>query len=258
MTDYLSLLLSTSSVPLTSAIYGATWLWLSHRAVARNFITGYQRWLVVCWIFVLSIWGGASAFLAVSGFYSSAAFLALLPGLWWVLIPMAVTASFAAMPAFRGGLIEIVRQEPKAIIALQVLRITAIGSVFKAANGLLPVWFAGPIGVLDALFGLSAIWLLTTWPKDGRSPRQLIVWNAAGVALLFATPLMIQMGLPGPLYILTSLPDASALFEYPMVLAPTLIVPLFLVASVIQILVLWQQSRRRAPVEIPDNLGAAR
>jgi len=122
--------------------------------------------------------------------------------------------------------------------------VTALGGVIKGFAGLLPTSFAFPVGVPDLLFGLTGVWLALAWPKGGWFARTLVIWNALGVAaILPAAPILMQMGLPGPFYIFASAPDARALFDYPMVLAPTLIVPLFVTMNAVHILVLWRQGR---------------
>lgn len=61
-----------------------------------------------------------------------------------------------------------------------------------------------------------------------------------------AVPILMQMGLPGPFYIFTSAPDAMALIDYTMVMAPTLLVPFFVTKNVVHILVLWRQDRAQS------------
>lgn len=51
-----------------------------------------------------------------------------------------------------------------------------------------------------------------------------VVVGAAIIILLAG--LLLQMGLPGSMQVFTSIPSTIALFEFPMVLAPTLVVPL--------------------------------
>lgn len=38
------------------------------------------------------------------------------------------------------------------------------------------------------------------------------------MAVLIAAPLLMQLGLPGPFYVLDAQPDARVLFEFPIVL----------------------------------------
>lgn len=42
----------------------------------------------------------------------------------------------------------------------------------------------------------------------------------------------------------TDMPDGRALFEFPMVLAPTVVVPLFVTMNAIQATVVWLHMRR--------------
>ena len=51
------------------------------------------------------------------------------------------------------------------------------------------------------------------------------------IAVVPGANLVAQMGLPGPMMVFTKEPTSAALFVYPMVLAPTLIVPLFVLCD---------------------------
>lgn len=122
---------------------------------------------------------------------------------------------------------------------MHALRIAAVGGVAKGFAGVLPASFAFPVGIPDLLFGVSTLLIGVFWPNGGLSRRTLIVWNIVGIAVILpAAPLLMQMGLPGPLYTLTSAPDARGLFEFPLVLAPTLIVPFFIFTNAVHASVL--------------------
>lgn len=235
---------SFSTVPLLCALLLLFWLYQGFRTARSGTISLNGLVLLTLWLAILGAWGVVSMKLALSGYYGGDGLLRLLPGLWVPVIPIAATALFAAMPLFRKTILAMVLRHPKAQVLAHVARVTAIGGVYKGFNGLLPASFALPVGIPDALFGLSALALVILWPKDGWTPRVLMIWNLAGIAVILpAAPLLMQMGLPGPLHVFTSLPDARTLFHYPMVLAPTLIVPLFITMNAFNVVALWVQSR---------------
>jgi len=58
--------------------------------------------------------------------------------------------------------------------------------------------------------------------------RSAIIINLIGFIIIvpFAV-ILINVGLPGPLYMIEESPSLKTIFEFPMVLAPTLVVPIF-------------------------------
>ena len=104
--------------------------------------------------------------------------------------------------------------------------------------------FVLPVGVPDLLFGSLSLLLMLSYGKTGNSRRALIGWNLLALAVLAAAPALMQMGLPGPLYVFSTQPDARALFEFPMVLAPTLVVTLLFFMNGWHAFVLWSAGKR--------------
>ena len=100
------------------------------------------------------------------------------------------------------------------------MRIGAIGSVMKALRGDVTSTFPLWVGIPDFLFGLSALLVGWLFLKKSVSPRFLIVWNLIGTAIILVPLLAMPywMGEPG----------FSFIFEFPMVLAPSVVVPILL------------------------------
>jgi hypothetical protein len=103
----------------------------------------------------------------------------------------------------------------------------------KAVAGQFPAYFALLVGAPDLLFGLSA--LVFAWQTSIRqlSQRFLIAWNLIGVAVILPAAPLIQLGLPGPIQIFTSEPTAEKLLDFPMVLAPSIIVPTLVLLNLV-------------------------
>lgn len=233
-----------STLPFLCSGLALFWLWLGASSFKRGHIGTAGLISIVMWIACLGVWGVTTAHWALSGYYTSADFLALLPGLWWPMMPAVITVALLALPSFRSALDAIVSQNSRALVLIQTLRIAAIGGVLKGLNGLLPPSFALAIGIPDMLFGLSALALVVLWKGEGCSARTLIAWNLIGMAVIMPAPALMQLGLPGPFHYFTSIPDARALFEYPMVLAPTLVVPVFITMNATHAMVLWMEARK--------------
>lgn len=227
---------SISAMPLLAA--GLLLFWLGHAtaltADARLSSNGLLA--IIGWVALLALWGALSSWLALSGRYRAPAMLSSIPGLWTPAVPVTITVLLIALPiGFREAMIDLATGiGTRDFLLLQCLRLAAIGSIIKAYSGVLPRAFAGGLGVPDALFGLSAVILLATG-ETGLSPALLITWNAIGAAILLAAPLMLPLTMPGRFQFFRAQPDGTALFRFPMVLAPTLLAPLLLIANLVHI-----------------------
>ena len=208
-------------------------------AVRRVRVQGYLNLrgarAIYALLTLLFAWGVATSMLAIGGVYASPSFFSLLPGLWLPLIPflMAIGATLI-FPVLREALRCVVDNTPKSwSIFPHGLRILAIGTIIKAVAGQFPAYFAFLVGAPDLLFGGSA--LILGWQASVRhlSQRFLIAWNLIGVAVILPAAPLIQLGLPGPIQIFTSEPTAEKLFDFPMVLAPSIIVPTLVLLNLV-------------------------
>ncbi len=220
-----------SSVPFLFLLQIAFWLWLTRSACSYQKLTKKQAKSIVAWLVMLVAWGFVTSALAICGVYGSPSFLGLWPGFWLPLIPMLLSAGcYVFWPTFREAIQQIVAVTPaQQFVLIQALRISAIGGLYKATLGLMPSVFVYVVGIPDLLYGISALVLAANHRLKPLNPRLLGIWNLTGLAIIAMTaPLAMQMSLPGPLYIFQNLPDGQALLAFPMVLAPTLVVPFFI------------------------------
>lgn len=235
-----------STLPFLVAALGAFWLWLAVRSVRHRWISNGGLAWVALWLAGLGVWGRTTSHLALSGSYQTAAFYGLLPGLWLPLVPIVLTLTLiAASPTLRQTLLAIASRHTRALVFVHTLRIAAVGSVIKAATGDFPLFFAYLVALPDLLFGLSALALIASGKWRTLTPHTLMIWNLIGIAVILPAPLLIQLGLPGSLHTFTDLPDAQALFAYPMVLAPTLVVPFFITMNAIHAAAIWASGQHR-------------
>ena len=234
------------SVPALATIQLGAVVKLARRSVrsgvietttARHFYA-----LVTAW----AVWGVVSAVLAVSGGYTTQKFYALMPGLWLPFVPVVIFAAyFALSSSLRNGLGKVIDHTPLHwLVYLHALRISAIGTAFETVRGTFPESFELLVGVPDLLFGLSALYVGWRVQRGSIGRRGVAVWSLVGaIAVVPGANLVAQMGLPGPMMVFTTEPTAAALFVYPMVLAPTLIVPLFVLCNLVTAQRLWSASR---------------
>lgn len=194
----------------------------------------------------LTAYGVGTSVLGYQGLYLREDVLRLLPGLWLQLVTVAV----AVLPVL---LFSVLRQSLRRIVDttpwhwfayFQALRITALGTAAKTVSGEFPLYFELLVGVPDLLFGLSALWVAAKARRGEITRRGFMRWNLLGALIIVpAAPILLQMGLPGPLQLFTALPDARAVYSYPMSIAPMMGVPLFVLANLWVAWRLWERGR---------------
>ena len=223
-----------STIPfLIAGLFGFVG-WLALRAELRNAITRLERLATWAVLAILAVWAVLSAHLASSGTYLAPGLLEWLPGLWLPLVPFAIVGvALAISRGFRHAMVGILDvTPPQWLVYVQAARITALGTLVKTIQGTFPLHFELGVGITDLLFGLSALWIVWAIRRCAIGWRGLAYWNLLGFAVvaLPAGPL-VQMGLPGPLQFFEGPPASEALLVYPMALAPTVIVPFFVMLN---------------------------
>lgn len=149
--------------------------------------------------------------------------MARVPFLWQSFVPVALlSTAFIFSRTLRNGLRGIATSTPGSwLVFTQALRMGALGGILKGIRGEITSGFVFWIGIPDFLFGVSALvvgWLLL---RKAVGPRFLIAWNLVGFALIILptfVPMNYWMNEPGFTFI----------FEFPMVLAPSIVIPTFI------------------------------
>ncbi len=178
---------------------------------------------------LLAGWGATSVFLAMRGIYLNPTFLDLLPGFWLPLVPLILIAVAICVISIRQTLYKLALRVPMAWFAgIQILRIAALGTLFKTIKGEFPIHVELAIGIVDLLFGLSAVLVYSLCKSQKISSDGLMVWHITGIVIVAIPGIFaIQAGLPGPLQLFSDPPTAEIMLQYPMVLGPSLVVPVF-------------------------------
>ena len=184
-----------------------------------------------------------TSILGAMGLYISDAVLALLPGLWLQLITVAVCVlPVVFVRSLREGIREVIDCTPWHWFAgYHAMRIAALGTAYKTHIGEFPAYFEYLVGVPDLLFGISAVWVARMAARNELSARSFLIWNLIGALIIVpSAPILLQLGLPGPLQVFTGVPDARAVFTYPMSIAPMIGVPLFVFVNLAVAWRLWE------------------
>ena len=234
--------MSLSLTPLLVAIELGFLLALLRRAGRTGRVDVlYAHWGLVALTAVVAIALGAR------DLYVAEAFLSTLPGLWLSAATLAVCALPALLSArIRDALRHVVDSVPPRWLAyFHALRIGALGTAYKTWIGEFPVAFEWIVGVPDLLFGLSALWAGARLRRGALSRRGFLAWNLLGVLVIVPTaPLVLQLSLPGPLQLFDALPDGRAVLAFPMSIAPSIGVPLFVLMNLWVAWRLWERRPR--------------
>ena len=146
-----------------------------------------------------------------------------LPLMWQAFVQIVLwSTALTFSGTLRRGLCGIATSTPGHwLVFIQALRIGALGGIMKGIQGKITSGFVFWIGIPDFLFGVSALvvgWLLL---RKAVAPRFLITWNLVGFALIILptfVPMNYWMNEPGFTFI----------FEFPMILAPSIVIPTFI------------------------------
>jgi hypothetical protein len=193
---------------------------LVRRASRDAFIDDRQARSLYTFVAVLTAWGVASTVMGIQGMHSSPSLIREVPLLWQSCVAIVLVCGFYALsPTFRRGLVGLALGTPTTwLIWVQAVRIGAIGSVVKVFSGEIQSGFPLWVGIPDFFFGLSApvvAWLVY---RGSIGDREVAVWGLLGAAIILVPTFGFM-----PYWM--SEPGFSFIFEFPMVLAPSIVVP---------------------------------
>ncbi len=200
-------------------------------------------YVYLVWLFAYAV---ATSYMGARGLYIDPDVLASMAGLWLQLITVAVAVvPVVIFAGVRDRLRRMVDMTPLHWFAwFNALRISALGTAYKTSIGEFPLYFEVLVGIPDLLFGLSALWIAWRAKRGLISLRGFMIWNLIGALVIVpSAPILIQLGLPGPLQVFSGLPDARAIMTYPMSIAPMFGVPLFVLINLLVAWRLWERLR---------------
>ncbi len=193
-------------------------------------ISAHQSKQIILILATLTLWGGLSTYLGMSGYYQSEGLLSSLPGLWIPTIPvLIVMIPWMASKDLRQGIDKIIDQTPlHLIMGFEGLRILALGGIIKGYRGEFSLFFAKFVGIPDFLYGVTTLIAAVLIYKGVWKEKSAIIINLIGFIIIVPIGMVLMnVGLPGPMYMIEESPGLKTIFEFPMVLAPTLVVPIF-------------------------------
>lgn len=228
-----------SILPVYTALVFVICSALVYRARSLASIEVREARAVYSLIAAFLIWVGVVTILGSRGIHVS--LMQDIPLLWQAFVPMVIWMSaFVFSPSLRRALWKIAEATPAQwLVLIQALRIGAIGGVMKGMQGEIVSNYVFWIGIPDFLYGLSALVVAWLMQRQWIGGRTVLAWNLLGFGLIvFPTflPMNYWMNEPGFEFI----------FEFPMVLAPSVVVSLLISLNLLQAWAMW---RRRTLVQ---------
>ncbi len=207
---------------------------ITRRTVKLHYLKPQNAHNIYWLLGVLGLWTVASSIMAIKGFYALPSFWASLPGFWFPFVPVILCLiPFTISSQFRKSLIKILNTTPVHwFVYLQALRVAALGTLYKTIIGQFPVHVELIIGIPDLIFGFSAFYIAKEVYANAIGWKSLAIWNLVGAGIIIIPGgISIQMGLPGIIQIFSTPPTAEVMFEFPLVIAPTIVVPLLVIMN---------------------------
>ncbi len=193
---------------------------ITRRARSHEFIRAAEARSVYLLLLTFFAWTLIAVAMGIRGTHIE--LMQQIPLLWQALVVVVLwSTAFTFSSTLRSGLRVIATSTPGHwLIFVHALRIGALGGIIKGIQGEVTSKFVFWVGIPDFLFGVSALivgWLLL---RNAIGPRFLITWNLVGFALI-VLPTFV------PTTYWMSEPGFSFIFEFPMILAPSVVVAMF-------------------------------
>jgi len=234
-----------SMVPILFFIEAALIYIAAKKTLDAGLINPQQRRLVNSLLVALGIWGIISSYLSINGFYHAETFKNSLPGLWITQIPvLIVVIPWMLSKPLRQATDSIIDNTPlHLIMAFEGLRVLALGGIIKGFKGEFSLFFAKVIGVPDFLVGLTSLVAAYLIFRGVWKTRAAVVINSVGFLVIVPSAMILMnFGLPGPMHFVDETPSLTTIFDFPMVLAPTLVVPIFAIVNLFVVIRLIQRN----------------
>ena len=239
---------SVMALAIPGALFIAFVLWAGVRRGARALDLPPERRtsLLVRTGALLGGWLVLAFWLGAKGVYrgtTESALPALLLALT-VVLPIVIGLTIVATSRTARDILAVT--PPHLLIGVQVYRI--LGAVFLVllAQGRVPGAFANPAGWGDLLVGVSAPIVAALYRSDAARWRGLAVfWNVFGLADLAVAVAMGVLTAPGGLQRLAFDTPNSLIASFPLVLIPTVLVPVSILLHVLSLRLLRTASVRQ-------------
>lgn len=215
---------------------------LARRAHRNRSINDSEARSVYLLLLAFLAWTVTSLVLGLKGIHSSPWLMERVPLLWQAVVPVVIMAiGLLCSRPLRSALRGIASGTPGHwLVFFQALRIGALGGVIKGFRGEITSSFFFWVGIPDFVFGVSALivgWLVM---REAVAARALMIWNLVGAAIILVPTF-------GFMHYFMNEPGFIFIFQFPMVLAPSIVVPIFVFINVLSAWRFWKVAREGNP-----------
>jgi hypothetical protein len=209
--------------------------WLAYWLLRPDTATPAYLATVLVWIAAMLAWLVVAVRLGRRGFFlTHSTRFSNLVGV--ALVVTVGTGLFLATAAGREGVLGAAAGVPDVhLIGFHGLRLLAVGTVVKYVQRQLPLHFALMGSLPDVLFAVSAVVVGVLAANGPVSGGFLLVWHIVGLVTFLGAGVSMFFSVPSPWRVFHRQPDASLVFQFPMLLAPNFTVPLFMLAHLLAI-----------------------
>lgn len=188
---------------------------------------------VAGWVFgIVAVWFAAALGASLSGLFASPAGALPLPLLAAVALPiLAFFLVYGLAPAFRSFVQGL---DLRPLILIHSWRFVGLSFLILAAYGVLPLVFAVPAGVGDAVAAAGALVTGISLYSPGGASRKLVAgWNAFGLADFVIAVTVGALAGSGGVLNASGAVSTAAMGTFPLSLIPGFLVPLFVITHLI-------------------------
>jgi uncharacterized membrane protein len=233
--------MKASIVPIYVLLVFSFSVYITYRARRDDRISTSEARSVYLFITGLFGWTVVATVLGLRNIHTAPWLLDRVPLLWQACVAVAMfMVTFAFSQTFRRALNGLADATPATwLVFFQALRIGALGSVVKTVRGEIASSFPLWVGIPDFLYGVSAVFLGWLLLRSSASHRTTLVsWALAGAGI-------ILLPLFGLMPYWMNEPGFTFIFEFPMVISPSIIVPILILFD---FLLAWKAIRQGSAV----------
>lgn len=231
------------TIALNIVVPPLVWFGFWHTAQTVDMQQQERRRLTTAVSLFLGIWVLLAFGLGLSGFFGPQTGQRV-PNIAYTAVPLLIGGGFLIFsPTFR----KVVLAAPSHwVVGIQVVRSVGVLFLILSGLGLMPAAFAGPAGWGDMITGVAAPFVAYALVTGKRWARPLALgWNLFGMADLVTAVTLGVLTSPGILQRLALGQPNTLITTFPVILIPTLAVPLMMLLHITSLYQLLRRHKLR-------------
>ena len=231
-----------SILPIFVIIVFTFCIFITRRANKNHSINTTEKRSVYFLLLSLFVWTLTSIALGIKNLHVE--LMENIPLLWQANVAVVILAiALFLSKNLRNGLRGLASCTPwHWLVFFQALRIGALGGVMKGIKGEVTSTYVFWVGIPDLLYGISALFVGWLALRQAISNRSLMIWSLIGPTIILLPTFLFNN------YFMNE-PGFTFIFEFPMVLAPSIVVPIFLFINFLLAWKIFELTRKKNKVE---------